>query len=121
MDTDDEIKGVLVTFGIARRQSGRHDPSQLDGKQSHAGFNYDKHDIWKFSSASDAQSFFVQGSSSFDLPEYLEDPEHDKTRYQSIQGRGHDKTGDCHIGTPGSWFEAVWPNRVSADACHPQG
>lgn len=77
MDSDEDIKGVLDTVGMARRQSGNHNPSQLGGKQSHARFNYDKHDIWSCFSASDAQIFFVQGSTSLDIPEYLEDPEHD--------------------------------------------
>ena len=77
-----EIDGVIIDVqeaigGNARSQSGRHDPSQLNWKQSHARLNHHEHDTPNCSSASDAQRFFVQGSISLDLPEYLEDPEHD--------------------------------------------
>ena len=56
MDTEDKIKGDQVTAGSSRPQSGGHDPSKLDRKQNHARFDYDEHDIPKFtlSSASDA-------------------------------------------------------------------
>ena len=78
METEDKIKGDQVTLGMSRPQSGRNDPSQLDGEQNHARLNYDEHDIPKFtmSSASDAQSFevFVKCSITLDR---LEDPERD--------------------------------------------
>ena len=76
----DDIKGVqfTVTAGTSRPQSGRHDPSQLDGKQRHARFNYDEHDVpnFKVSPASAAQRLqvFVKCSISLDR---LEDPEPD--------------------------------------------
>ena len=57
MKTDDDIIGVQVSGGICCPQSGRHEPNELDGKQNHARFNYDEHDIPKFKLffASDAQ------------------------------------------------------------------
>ena len=66
MDTGDKIESYL------QPKNARHEPSQLDSKQSHAWFDYDEDDRTKFFPASDAQTFLIQGSTTLDSTEHLE-------------------------------------------------
>jgi hypothetical protein len=63
----------VKAFNIRQHLSrGNREPGQLDGKQSHAWFNYDEDDRTKFSAASDAQRCLLRlGSSVFNWTEHL--------------------------------------------------
>jgi hypothetical protein len=76
MDTDDEFKGIRL--GICPHgSSGDREPSQLNGKQSHSGFNYNEGDRTKLIPAGDiTKRFIFRGSDTLDLSEDPENPEH---------------------------------------------
>ena len=77
-----------------------HDPNlkqqsnQLDDKQRHSGFDYYEYNMLKFGTPSGAQSSLdrITSLSSLNFQEYLEDPEHDQPRHQSIHGHGCGET-----------------------------
>ena len=73
MDTADKVHGIIRSI---RGHNANHKPSQLDGKQSHARFNYCEYDTPKCAPASDPENLVVR-STRIDFLEHLEDSEHD--------------------------------------------
>ena len=93
MDTDDELKGIILVKQNCQRSNGAQDPSQLDDKQSHSRFNYNKDDGTKLCVASDAHRYLVRGSGTLDLSEHLENPEHKQACRQSVHSHARSETG----------------------------
>ena len=77
MGADDKIKGDQVTVGSSRPQSGRHDPSKLDGKQNHARFDYSEYGIPKITFTSASEAHRAASEVFVTILDRLEDPERD--------------------------------------------
>ena len=88
-----------IRRGLCRKVD-KHEANQLDGKQHHAGFDYNEYDMPKFGITPGGRAQSSLDRSSLYFQAHREDFEHDQARHQGIHGHGRGETCCSHRDPP---------------------